>query len=150
MLVSSGTPLYLNLRPMERIPYAPHTLIDTRYWLPNLPVLLSTAIPQQLRLLPDTLILEILDAYRPLGAIDVVCYDDWVFAWPGRHRDFDLRVALSEGWERGLDEGVHALGRAPPVAVVEGEGFAGQDEGAYAVLQASLDWGWMAKRIASG
>lgn len=48
--------------------------------------------------------------------------------------DFDLRIALRECGKRGLDEGVHAARRASPVAVVEIELFALEDEGANAIL----------------
>jgi hypothetical protein len=57
-----------------------------------------------------------------------------VFAWPWADGDFNLRVALGECGQGGFEEGVHALGRPPPVAVVEGEGLAWEDKGSYAVL----------------
>lgn len=68
-------------------------------------------------------------------------YDDRVLPRVGRHGELDLRVAFHEGGERGLDEGVHAAAAAPPVAVVEFEAFALQDEGADAVL-----WGGVLDR----
>jgi hypothetical protein len=49
--------------------------------------------------------------------------------------DFDLRVLLCEGGEMGLQEFVHAATAAGPVAVVEVEALALEDEGAHAVLE---------------
>lgn len=120
---------------MERIPDTPHALVDTDH-RPSvqLPVLLPTRVSQQLSLLPHTLILQVLDAYGSLRAVDVMGDDDGVPARPWRYADFDLGVALCEDGERGFDEGIHALGTAPPIAVVEVEAFALQDEGADAIL----------------
>jgi hypothetical protein len=63
-----------------------------------------------------------------------MCDDDGMPPWPWAHCDFDLWAVAGEGWERGFYEGVHAAGGSPPVAVVEAEGFAGEDEGADAIL----------------
>lgn len=67
---------------MERIPNAPHALIHTSHRLARLPVLLTSAIPQYLRLLPHALVLQVLDAYIPRRAVDVVRDDDGVVARP--------------------------------------------------------------------
>jgi hypothetical protein len=48
--------------------------------------------------------------------------------------DFDLRVLLGEPGEMCLDKVVHAARGAVPVAVVEVEAFALEDEGADAIL----------------
>jgi hypothetical protein len=122
---------------MERTPHAPNTLIQTLN-RPSIqsPVLLSRAAPQQLRLLPYTLILQVLNTYASLRAVDVVRDDNRVVGRAGRDGDFYRRVALCEGRKGGFEEGVHAPGGTPPIAVVEGYGLAGQDEGSYAVLWA--------------
>lgn len=125
---------YLDLRPMERIPNAPHALIQTRHRLAQLPILLARTIPQYLCLLPHALILQILDAYRACGAVDVLGDYDGVFPWPWADGDLDLWVAAGKGGERGFEKRVHALRGAPVVAVVEAHGFAGQNEGADAIL----------------
>lgn len=93
---------------MERIPNTPHTLIDTGDRLAPLPILLARAIPQCLSLFPYALVLQVLDAYRPLRAVDVMCDDDGVFPWPWADGDLDLWAVASEGRERGFNEGVHA------------------------------------------
>lgn len=126
---------YLNLRPVEWIPDAPHALIDTRH-RPSIQllILLSIRVPQQFRFVSHSLVLQILHAYRPLGTVDVMCDDDRVFLWPWRDGELDLGVALRENGKRRLDEGVHAFRAAPPVAVVKVEAFALEDEGADAVL----------------
>jgi hypothetical protein len=103
--------LYLHLRPMEWIPNSPHTLIDTRHRLAvPLLILLTRAIPQQFRLLPHALVLQVLDAYRPLSAVDVMCDDDGVPPWPWADCDFDLWAVARECGQRGFYEGVHAAG----------------------------------------
>jgi hypothetical protein len=53
--------------------------------------------------------------------------------------DFDGGVGGGEGGEGVFEEGVHALGGAGPVAVGEGEGFAGEDVVCYAVLGVMLE-----------
>lgn len=119
---------------MERRPDTPNALIDTRDRLPELLVLLAIAIPQHLSLLAHALVLQVLDANGPCGAVDVVCDDDRVLARAWADGELDRGVALGEGGERRLEEGVHASGGSPPVAVMEFEAFALQDEGADAVL----------------
>lgn len=52
--------------------------------------------------------------------------------------DFDLRVALREDSELGLEEGVHAFRGPGPVAVSERDAFAREDEGADAILRGSV------------
>jgi hypothetical protein len=99
---------YLHLSPMEWIPDAPHALVDTRDGLAQLPILLARAVPQQLGLLPHTLILQVPDAYRPLGAVGVMCGDDGVAPWARAHGDFDLWVVAGKGRQRGFYERVHA------------------------------------------
>lgn len=137
-LSQTQIPLYLNLRAMERTPNAPHALIDTAYRLAELPVLLSIAVPQHLGFLPDALVLQVLNADAPCGAVDVVCDDDWVLARARADGEFDGWVARGEGGQGRLDEGVHAPARSPPVAVVEVEALALEDEGADAVLRVSV------------
>ena len=119
---------------MERRPDTPDALVDTRHRLAQLLVLLAVAVPQHLGLLPHALVLQVLDADGPCGAVDVVCDDDGVLAWPGADGELNRRVALCESRERGLEERVHAFRGSPPVAVVEFEAFALEDEGADAIL----------------
>jgi hypothetical protein len=52
----------------------------------------------------------------------------------GGHGDLDLRVVFREFGQVRLDEVVHAAGGAGPVAVVEVEAFALEDEGTNAIL----------------
>lgn len=119
---------------MERIPNTPHTLVQTRHRLAQLPVLLACTIPQYLRLFPHAFVLQVPHAYRALGAVDVFGDDDGVPPWPWADGDFDLWVVAGEGRERGFEERVHADRGAPAVAVVEAHRFAGEDEGADAIL----------------
>lgn len=119
---------------MERRPDTPNALIDTGDGLAQLPVLLAIAIAQHLGLFPDALVLQVLDADGASGAVDVVGDDDGVLAGPWADGELDGGVARRKRGERRLDEGVHALGGAPPVAVVELEALALEDEGADAVL----------------
>ena len=81
--------LDLDLRTVERRPDTPNALIDTRNRLAQLLVLLSAVIPQCLGLFPDTLVLQVLDADRPCGAVEVVCDDYGVLAWPRADRELD-------------------------------------------------------------
>ena len=140
-LLQPRVPLYLNLRAMERTPNAPHTLIDTANRLAQLPVLLPIAVPQHLGFLPHALVLQILDADAPCGAVDVVCDDDRVLARARADGEFDGGVARGEGGQGRLDEGVHAPTGSPPVAVVEVEALALEDEGADAVLRVLVSGG---------
>jgi len=130
---------------MKRIPNAPHALVETRHRpAVQLPVLLTRRVPQQLCLFPNALNLHVFDAHGALSAVDVVCDDNGVLAGPWRDAAFNLRVARGEGGKRGLDKGVHPLGAAPPVAVVEVEALALQDKGADAILVegvGSKNWG---------
>jgi hypothetical protein len=119
---------------VERRPDTPNALVDTRHRLAQLLVLLAIAVPQHLGFLSHALVLQVLDADGPCGAVDVVCDDDGVLAWPGADGELNRRVALREGRERGLEERVHAFRGSPPVAVVELEAFALEDEGADAIL----------------
>jgi hypothetical protein len=93
---------------MERIPNTPHTLVYTGDGLASLPVLLASTIPQHLRLFSHSLVLQILYAYRPLRAVDVMCDDDWVSPWPWAYSDLDLWAIASKGWKRGFYERVHS------------------------------------------
>jgi len=112
---------YLDFASVEWTPDASNTLVEALHRPTiQLPVLLSRAIPQHFRLFPYTLVLKVLDTYRPLGTVDVVCNDYGVVSRPWADGDFNLRIALCEGRQRGLEEGVHAPGGAPPVAIVEG------------------------------
>lgn len=120
---------------MKRVPNTPHALIDTGHRLARLPILLARAIPQNLRLFPDAIDLQILHAYRSLRAVDVVCDDNGMLPWPRADGDFNLGAAAREGRQRGFYKGVHAARGTPPVAVMEAEGLAGQDEGADAILR---------------
>jgi len=61
-----------------------------------------------------------------------------MFSGPGRDGDLNLRVRCGEFGECILQKRVHALGATSPIAVVEIESFARQDEGADAILQ--KDW----------
>ena len=58
-----------------------------------------------------------------------------VMARSGGDGDFDLRILLREGGQLGLQEFVHATTTAGPVAVVEVEAFALEDESAHTVLE---------------
>src|SRR5690242_8167857 len=133
------TSLDLDLRAVERRPDTPNTLVDTGDGLAQLLVLLAVAIPQHLCLFPHPLVLQVLDADGPCGAVDVVGDDDGVLARARADGELNGGVARGEGGERRLDEGVHALGGAPPVAVVELEAFALEDEGADAILGVLVD-----------
>lgn len=133
------TSLDLDPRAVERRPDTPNTLVDTGDGLAQLLVLLAVAIPQHLSLFPHALVLQVLDADGPCGAVDVVGDDDGVLARPRANGELDGGVARGKGGERRLDEGVHALGGAPPVAVVELEAFALEDEGADAILGVLAD-----------
>jgi hypothetical protein len=119
---------------MKRIPNTPHTLIHTGNRLAQLPILLAATIPQQFCLLPHALVLQVLDAYGPHRAVGISCDDDRVVHWSWGNREFNLRVIACEGGERGFYEGIHAAGGTPIIAVVEGEGFAGEDERTNAIL----------------
>jgi hypothetical protein len=119
---------------VERIPNAPHALIDTRHRPAQLLVLLASMIPQHLRLLADALDVQISDTDGALGAVDVACDDDGVVLRARAHVDLDLRVVAREGGQRGFYERVHAARGSPPVAVVEADGLAGQDKGPDAIL----------------
>jgi hypothetical protein len=57
-----------------------------------------------------------------------------VLARPGAYGELNRRVALRERRERGLEERVHAFRGSPPVAIVELEAFALENEGADAIL----------------
>ena len=57
-----------------------------------------------------------------------------MFAWSRRDGDFDAGVGGGEGAEVGAEEVVHAAAAAGPVAVVEVEAAALEDEGSDAVL----------------
>lgn len=130
----SPPPSDLNLRTVERRPDAPDALVDTGDGLAELLVLLAVGVAQHLGLLADALVLQVLDADGPCGAVDVVCDDDGVLARARADGELDGGIALCEDGERRLDEGVHSLGGSPPVAVVELEALALEDEGADAIL----------------
>jgi hypothetical protein len=129
-------PLDLQLGPMERIPDTPHVLVDTRDRLAQLLVLLARVVPQHLRLLADALDVQIPDTDGALGAVDVAGDDDGMVLRARAHVDLNLRVVARESGQRGFYERVHAARGAPPVAVVEADGLAGQDEGPDAILGA--------------
>jgi hypothetical protein len=126
---------YLQLGAVERIPNAPHALVDTRHRVAQLLVLLARVVPQHFCLLADALDVQVSDADGALGAVDVVCDDDGVVPRARAHVDLDLRVVAREGGQRSFYERVHAARGTPPVAVVEADGFAGQDEGPDAILR---------------
>ena len=125
---------------MIRAPYTPDALVDTRHRLVQLLVLLPTCISEQLCLLSHTLCLQIPYADSSLGTVDVMCSDHRVFPRSWRDGNLDLWVALRKGWEGGLDEAVHAARGAGPVAVMEFEFLALENEGADAILpRVSMD-----------
>ena len=64
-----------------------------------------------------------------------------VLPWPRRNRYLNRGIALRKGREFGFDEGVHTAGRTGPVAVVEFELLALEDEGADAILSRALIFG---------
>jgi hypothetical protein len=122
---------------VERTPDTPNALVDGGDGLAELLVLLAVRVAQHLGLFADTLVLQVLDANGALGAVDVVSNDDGVLVGPGRDGKLDRGVALCEGGQRGLEEGVHAARRPPPVAVVKFEPFALQHKGADAWTSSS-------------
>lgn len=99
--------------------------------------LLSVGIPQQLRLLQDLVGRQVPHADGLRSAVNVVSDNDWVLAGTGRDSELDLGVGGREFREKGLDEAaatqlgdasrnysasshvLHALGASSPVAVVE-------------------------------
>jgi hypothetical protein len=127
-------PLYLNLITMERTPDTPNALIDARHRLVHPLDLLTACVSESFRLITYTFTRQIPHADGPLGAVDVVCSYHWMLSWSGRDGNLYLGVALCKRWEGGLEEGVHAARGAGPVAVVEFEPLALEDEGADAVL----------------
>lgn len=90
--------LYLDIRSVERTPYAPDVLVDTGDWLARHPlVLLRTRIPQQFNFFPHTFRCQIFNVDRLLVAVEVIRRDYWVIVVLAIDLDFDLRVALREG-----------------------------------------------------
>lgn len=88
-----------------------------------------------------------------MSAVHELCFDDGVLAGSGRDGDFDAGVLFGEGSESGFEEGaagvlveegrdermeevLHAATAAGPVAVVEVEALALEDECADTVLYA--------------
>jgi hypothetical protein len=125
---------YLDPASVQRTPNSPHALIHTRHRPRHPLVLLPAIIPQQLRLSLNPLGRKIPHTDTLLSAVDVVGYYDGVLVGSWRDCDFDGWVAGSEGGESVAEKRVHASGGAGPVAVVEGERFALEDESTYAVL----------------
>lgn len=142
---------------MEGIPYTPHTLIHARDRLPRPLQLLTTRALQQLGLLQDLAWLHVSHTDSALLAVDVGAADDGVAARTRRDGDFDAGVLAGEGGEGGGEEGavvsscqseewrdgrleegalhlLHAFAAAGPVAVVEVEALALEDECADAIL----------------
>jgi hypothetical protein len=85
---------------MEWVPYSPDALIDTGDRLANLPVLLSIRIPQQLRLLPYSVIQEVLYTYASLGTVDVMCDDNRVSSGPWCDLVYVRFRDDGDGWSR--------------------------------------------------
>lgn len=83
-------------RGVVRTPHAPDTLVDTLHWLGDPLLLLSTSIPENLRLLQYLLLLQTSHANGSLSAIDVVRYDNRVLSWAWGDGHFDLGVCGSE------------------------------------------------------
>jgi hypothetical protein len=121
-------------------PDAPDALVDAGHRLIQLLVLLAARVSEGFCLLPHTLCLQISYADGSLGAVDVVCSNNRVFSRPRRDGNLDLGIALRKGGERRFDKAVHAARGAGPVAVVEFQFLALEDEGADAILsQVSMD-----------
>ena len=142
---------------MEWTPNTPHTIVPTLHHPPARSVtllqLLSTRISQQCRFLNDLQWCEVAYANSLLPPVHILAADNGMFAGSRRDGDFDARVLLGEARELGTEEraGVavsvavvesegeienvlHASTTARPVAVVEVEALALEDEGAYAIL----------------
>ena len=127
-------PLYLVSCPVEWTPDASHTLVHTVYGLVHALQLLSTGVPQQFSLLLYQLIRHVPHANNLFSSVDIVASDDGMVVRSGRHRNFDLRIFLGKSGEGVFNECLHASRASGPVAVVEVESFALQDEGADAIL----------------
>jgi len=75
---------------MVRTPYASYTLVDALDRLVHSLQLLTTGVPEQLRLLEDLEGLHIPNADSLLAAVDILANDNGVFSWSGGDGDLDL------------------------------------------------------------
>ena len=138
---------------MERTPNTSHTLVQTLDLL-GLPLeLLAARVAQQRCLLQNLVGLHVAHADGLFLSADVFALHDGVAAGSGRDCDFDLRVGAGEFFEVGLEELavkilsdtfgervewtsiLHSPATTGPVAVVEVDALALEDEGADAVLR---------------
>ena len=144
--------LHLVLVSVERIPNTSHTLVQTLDRLGDPLELLAARAAQQSRFLQNLVRLHVAHADGFLLAANVFSFEDGVSAWSGRDSDFDLRVGAGEFFEVGLEELavkilsdtfgervewtsiLHSPATTGPVAVVEVDALALEDEGANAVL----------------
>lgn len=90
---------------MIRTPNTSNTLVDTLHWLRNPLQLLTTCIPEQLRLLQYLLLLEIPNTYSLLSTIDIMPYYDRVSPRPGRNNHLNLGICGGEFRQRIAKEG---------------------------------------------
>ena len=129
-------PSYPPNPPMHRTPNPPHTLILTHHLPAPNPFILRPTIPQQqLSLLQHLLLFQILHADGFFAPVDIERAQHGVFVWTRGDAELDGGVGVREGGEEGGgEEFVETGGGAGPVAVVEVEAAAGEDEGADAVL----------------
>jgi hypothetical protein len=120
---------------VQAAPDPAHIVVRARHRIFDPLQLLPVVLAHQLDPAEDLPLLQVAHAELLRPAVDVVPADQGVVVRPRGHGDFDVRVPLGEGRERVADEDVHAAGRAGPVAVVEVEALALDDEGADAILR---------------
>lgn len=147
---------HLVLVSVERIPDTSHTLVQTLDRLGDPLELLAARAAQQGRFFQNLVRLHVAHADGFLLAADIFSFEDGVSAWSGRDCHFDLRVGAGEFFEVGFEELagrilldrfaekvewtsiLHSPAATGPVAVVEVDALALEDEGADAVLGDSL------------
>lgn len=116
---------------MHRTPNSSDTFIRADHGFPSDQfILLARIRNEELDFLEDLLFLEIAQADGLFAAVDVVRFHDGVFVGSGRDTKFRAGVFGGEiGEHRGGQERFHAPARTGPVAVVEVQAFALEDEG---------------------
>lgn len=134
--------LDVDFRSMKRTPNAPDVLVDAGNRLAGHPlVLLRTGVSQELDFLSHCLGGQVLDIYRFLVTVEVVCGDDGVLVVFPVHLKLDLGISLREHSELIFEVRIHATGGAGPVAVSECDALARKDKGANAILRRSAEDG---------
>lgn len=140
---------------MERIPDTSHTLVQTLDGPRDPLQLLAARVAQQRRLLQNLVRLHVAHTDGLLLAVDVAAAQHGVPAGSGGYGHFDLGVGAREGFEVGFEEGadgegfvrsseslhvsegsdlLHSSAAASPVAIMEVQALALENEGADAVL----------------